>query len=259
MESNTHLKKVKNFHDWDADQYKILRYHYTSCEGMAYMTRKKLVLDAITLNSGKALDIGCGPGIFTQDLLNKNLDVYSADLSIEMIKQAKHQISKHAFSGNAHFTVSDISKLCFSDNKMDILICSGVVCYLQNYNLLLSEIHRVLKPSGKIIIQIDNIRWPCIYKKFVPLYRYLKSIITSKSYDELNFDFNYFTYHNFKKDLEASGFRITNINYYDFRVPFIDIIFSKLSLKLGRIMFNNRHSKFLRCLSHGLLIEADKI
>ena len=259
MNSNNHLQKVKKFHDWDAEQYKGLRYHLKSCEGLAYITRRELVLGSVDFNAGNVLDIGCGPGIFTQDLLDKSLKVYSVDLSIEMIKRAKQAVNKYQLASNAHFTVSDVSNICFFDGKIDRILCIGVICYLKDYHSLLSEMYRVLKPGGKIIVQIDKIRFPAVYEKFVPLYRYLKSKITSKSYDKLNFEFNYFAYTNFIKHLEKNGFRITDIDCYDFRIPFIDILFNKLSLKLGKIMFKSRHLKFLRWFAHGLLIKADKI
>jgi len=259
MDPNTHLQKVKKFHDWDADHYKRLRYHLKSCEGLAYVTRRELVLGSINFNSGNALDIGCGPGIFTQDLLDKNKRVFSVDLSIEMIKHAKQSVDAYQLGTNANFVVSDVSNICFSDREMDIILCIGVMCYLKDYHPLLCEMHRVLKPGGKIIVQIDKIKFPAVYKKFVPLYQYVKSRITSKKYDKLNFEFNYFAYQHFIKHLETVGFRITDIHCYDFRIPFIDILFNKLSLKLGKIMFKNRRSKFLRCFAHGLLITANKI
>ena len=62
MDSNTHLQKVKHFHDYDAGQYKRHRYHSDSCEGLAYVTRKELVLTWVNVNSGRILDIGCGYG-----------------------------------------------------------------------------------------------------------------------------------------------------------------------------------------------------
>ena len=77
MDSKGHLHKVKHFHDLDASQYKKFRYHSNSCEGLSYITRKKLVLASVNINSGKVLDIGCGPGIFTDELLKKNLQVFN--------------------------------------------------------------------------------------------------------------------------------------------------------------------------------------
>lgn len=259
MNGNTHLEKVKKFHDWDAEQYKRLRYHSDSCEGLAYVTRQELVMASADIEEGKVLDVGCGPGIFTPFLLNKKVEVYSFDLSIEMIKEARQGVADHPLASNGYFTVSNVSDVCYQDNVMDMILCVGVVCYIKNYNTLLAETKRVLKPGGRLVIQIDKIKWPTIYNQFVPLYHYVKSKITSKSYQELNFKFNYFVYHDFIRDLESNGFRIIDMQCFDFRIPFVDIIFPRLSLKLGKIMFRKRAVKVLCCLAHGLLINAQKI
>jgi ubiquinone/menaquinone biosynthesis C-methylase UbiE len=259
---SSHLEKVRRFHDQDAPRYRSLRYHSDSCEGLAYVTRRELVLAALDNDSGdfnRVLDLGCGPGILTPDLLARNLKVYSADLSMEMIKEAKMRATASPLSGNAFFVASDVSEICFSSGKMDSVFCIGVVCYVRDYVRLLSEIHRVLKPGGIAIIQIDNIRWPSIYRRFVPLYRYLKGKISSKTYDGLDFDFNLFARQEFFKDLDANKLKILDLHYYDFRVPFVDILLPRLSVRFGSVLFENRSLPALRCLSHGLLIKCAKI
>ena len=178
---NSHLTKVKRFHDQDASQYEEFRYRSDSCEGLAYVTRKELVLASVDRASGNVLDIGCGPGILTKDLLGRNLRVFSADLSMEMMKRAKAQAMMSARPDNAHFVSTNISEICFADSTMDTVLCIGVVSYVNDYAPLLSEIHRVLKPGGTAVIQIDNITWPILYRKFVPLYRCVKSRITSRN------------------------------------------------------------------------------
>ena len=258
MNSKTHLTKVKKFHDWDAEQYRNLRYHSSSCEGLAYITRKELVMSLIDIDHGKVLDIGCGPGILTTELLDRNFQVFSSDLSIEMLKQARQNASKNPLASNAHFSVGSVNDISFADNQFDFIFCIGVVCYIEDYNTLLSELNRVLKPGGKLIIQIDKILWPRLYQKAVPVYQYLKSSLTSKNYDKLDFTFTYFNYKKFIGDLDSKGFSLLDMQCFDFRIPFLDIIFPKFSLKLGKRMFRNKSSKFITNFAHGLILKASK-
>jgi ubiquinone/menaquinone biosynthesis C-methylase UbiE len=254
----SHLRKVKDFHDQDAEQYRRLRYHIDSCEGLAYVTRRELVLGSLNHKPAKILDIGCGPGILTEDLVNRKLKVYSADLSFEMLKQAKQRISQNALASNASFAVSDISSMPFSANEMDVVLCIGVMCYVRDYNSVLSEIHRVLRQDGETIIQINKIRWPGLYRKLVPLYRGLKSRLTGKRYEGLDFEFNYFDYRVFLREVEAKGFKISDLQCYDFRIPFIDILLPEVSVKTGKFMFEHRHWGPFKHLAHGVLIRAAK-
>lgn len=258
MINNSHQEKVKEFHDYDANQYEKNRYHSDSCEGLSYLTRKDLVLDAVDISSGKVLDIGCGPGIITTELLNKNLIVFNTDISAEMLKESRHSVRELQNSENAFFVVSDATQICCVDKAMDMVLCVGVVCYIEDYNKLLDEINRVLNVGGKSIIQIDYIRFPKLYSGLVPLYQYVKSKLTSKNYDKLNFKFNYFSYKEFIEALKSRGFHVLSVDHFDFRIPFVDVLFPRFSLWLGRFMFKYRESVLLRNFSYGLLIKSQK-
>lgn len=253
-----HLNQVKGFHDISAARYRAERYHVDTCEGLAYVTRKALILNMLNGASGKALDIGCGPGILTKDLVERGLWLLSADLSLEMIKHARSEVSPDVVRSRADFAVTDASKICLAPRKIDVVLCIGLMCYVTDHGTVLSEIGRVLVPGGLTIIQINNIRWPSIYRLFVPLYHYMKSKLTSKSYEALNFAFNFSSRKQFLCDLEKNGFRLDTMEFYDFRVPFIDILFPKISVKLGKAMFRKRRSRFLRGFAHGILIKAAK-
>lgn len=254
--AKSHMQRVKRFHDIDAPEYFAARYQLDTCEGLMYVTRKEIVLNMIDKSPGKILDVGCGPGIITKELLEKGFEVYSSDLSKEMIVQARRQALQSPTNACAHFTVSDAGNLPFTNGSMDTVICVGLMCYVKNHHSVLSEIHRVLKPSGTTIIQVNNIQWPRLYKMIVPLYHYLKSIITGKSYDKLDFEFNFSSRRTFLENLKASNFRIIDLEYYDFRIPFIDILFPALSIKVGQVLYGNRHSRLAKYLAHGLLIRS---
>lgn len=141
---------------------------------------------------------------------------------------------------------------------MDMVLSIGLMCYVRDHRGVLAEILRVLKPGGIAIIQVNNIRWPGLYRAFVPLYRRLKTLIGMKRYDGLDFDFNFSSRKKFLIDLAESGFEVLDIEYYDFRVPFLDVLLPRLSVTMGKLMFRGRHRRLCRCFSHGLLIKARK-
>ncbi len=256
--SDSHLNKVKEFHDADALRYRTDRYRSDTCEGLAYVTRRAIVLSMASTDPGRVLDVGCGPGILTRDLQQKGHEVYSADLSIEMIREARCAASAAAGSPSSHFVVSDASKICISTHRMDMVLSIGLMCYVKDHRGALSEIRRVLRPGGIAVIQINNIRWPGLYRAFVPIYRRLKTLIGAKRYDGLDFDFNFSSRKKFLDDLVESGFQVLDIEHYDFRVPFVDILLPRLSVRMGKLMFRGRHRRWCRWFSHGLLIKVRK-
>jgi len=253
-----HLHRVKDFHDADASRYRADRYHSETCEGLAYVTRRQIVLAMADVEPGRVLDVGCGPGILTRDLLKKGHEVYSADLSIGMIREARRAACAAEGSVLPHFIVSDASRICVSTDRMDMVLSIGLMCYVKDHRGVLSEILRVLRPGGVAVIQVNNIRWPGLYRAFVPLYHRLKTLIGAKRYDGLDFDFNFSSRKKFLDDLVEIGFHVLDIERYDFRVPFLDILLPRLSVTMGKLMFRGRHRWVYRCFSHGLLIKVRK-
>jgi len=257
--SDDHLHKVKDFHDADASRYRADRYHSETCEGLAYVTRRQIVLAMADVEPGRVLDVGCGPGILTRDLLHKGHEVYSADLSMEMLRKARDE-TPGGSNGDAapHFVVSDASRICFSGGRMDMVLSVGLMCYVKDHRGVLSEIRRVLRPGGVAVIQINNIWWPALYRRFVPLYHRLKTMMGGKKYDGLNFEFNFSSRKKFLKDIADSRFEVLVVEHYAFRIPFMDILLPHLSVAMGKLMFRNRDRRFCRWFSHGLLIKAKK-
>ncbi len=253
-----HLHKVRKFHDRDAEKYLAERYHSRTCEGLAYLTRKEIILGMADVKPSRILDVGCGPGILTHSLIDMGHTVFSADLSGEMIEKAR-QAASHASPGTlSHFIVSDASQIPIAGSCMDMVFSIGLLCYIKNHDQVLNEIYRVLKPGGSAIIQINNIRWPMLYRLFIPLYHRLKSMIFSKNYDGINFAFNFSSRKKFLKDLSRSRFKVLCLENYDFRIPFFDILLPRISVRMGKTMFRRRHNPFFKCFSHGLLIKVQK-
>ena len=113
-------------------------------------TRK--FLDSVSSNS-KILDIGCGNGrnMFYRD----DLDIHGLELSDELCKIVSSKGGK--------VTNGNMTSLPFPDNSFDHLICVAVYHHLNNNadrKNALNEMYRVLKPGGKVFIQVWAMEQP---------------------------------------------------------------------------------------------------
>ena len=95
------------------------------------------------------LEIGCGPGTFTKAVLdmNPNTDITAVDLSPEMIRQAKINLS----GKDINFVTGDFLKF-ESSEKYDLVFSSRAIEYIADKNVLVGMIDRYLKPGGLGII-----------------------------------------------------------------------------------------------------------
>ena len=98
-------------------------------------------------------EAGCGPGILAEYLIHEGAKVVGFDVSPKMVELAKERVKK-----NATFFVADMAqKLPLdSDNQFDLVVASLSIDYIKDWEIPLSEFHRLLKPQGKLIFTIQH-------------------------------------------------------------------------------------------------------
>jgi ubiquinone/menaquinone biosynthesis C-methylase UbiE len=103
--------------------------------------------------SKSVLDDGCGAGYGTSFLANAQpSNAIGLDRSSEAISYANHTYKKPQLS----YLVSDGEKLPFKNELFDVVISSQVIEHVPKYREYLSEIIRVLKNSGILLIGTPN-------------------------------------------------------------------------------------------------------
>ena len=98
----------------------------------------------------KVLEIGVGPGN-TLEFYPPKTRFTGIDISHAMIAQARKKAA-HLNSGSRFdLHVIDASRLDFPDNHFDLVMAAYVITTVQDPHKVCREIHRVVKPGGKII------------------------------------------------------------------------------------------------------------
>ena len=106
----------------------------------------------------KILDWECGTGIYAKILTRKGAIVNGIDISEKEIEIAKKENPK------INFKVGNAQKLPYKNNKFDIVL-SLALAHLKNWNVVLKEIRRVLKPKGIFVFSEGNPVSDCIRLK----------------------------------------------------------------------------------------------
>jgi ubiquinone/menaquinone biosynthesis C-methylase UbiE len=99
------------------------------------------------------LDIGCGFGRNIKELINKNRKVVGVDYDKSVFKVVKKELAEYK---NVSLFLEKAEKLHFKDNTFDYVICMGNTFgdMPSTKTKVLSEMKRVTKKGGKIIISI---------------------------------------------------------------------------------------------------------
>jgi ubiquinone/menaquinone biosynthesis C-methylase UbiE len=105
---------------------------------------------------GRALDIGAGPGQIALKLaLKLSLwKIIGVDRSQKMIDEALAKLTASpAATGRLEFRVADGNRLDFPNATFELVICNSVLHHLAEPQKLLSELARVAKPRGAILLR----------------------------------------------------------------------------------------------------------
>ena len=116
-----------------------------------------------TKGSKNALDIGCGTGTISLYLANKKMYVVGVDISINAISQAKKNAKFLQLDSKTKFYQLDFPKK-IPGGKFDLIICSEVLEHLDNDQVAVQQIHKLLKNrDSRAIISVPSLNAP-LYK-----------------------------------------------------------------------------------------------
>jgi 2-polyprenyl-3-methyl-5-hydroxy-6-metoxy-1,4-benzoquinol methylase len=95
------------------------------------------------------LDVGCGSGTNSLALAKKGHRLHGVDIS----EAAIEQYCRHGFDGR---TADIETGLNYPDNSFDLVFCSEVIEHMTSPEILASEMNRVLKPGGQLVLSTPN-------------------------------------------------------------------------------------------------------
>lgn len=155
------------------------------------------------------LDAGCGSGPLSAALRDQGATVAGFDASTKMIELARQRLGP-----GTELHVADLGgPLPFDDGAFDDVVCSLVLHYLQDWSGALTELHRMLRPGGRLIASVNH---PIIHKMIDPEAAYFATAQWSQTH---TFDGRPTTLTYWHRPLHAmtdaftqAGFRITRIS-----------------------------------------------
>jgi SAM-dependent methyltransferase len=119
-------------------------------------------LGSLKLSPGsRVLDVGCGEGRHLHGLYSSPVTVCGLELDLEAARRA-HKGCRECFALPGSRVRSwavlqgDCLGLPLSDESLDGLICCEVLEHLADYERALREMHRVLRPGGRLAVSVPR-------------------------------------------------------------------------------------------------------
>jgi len=110
------------------------------------------------INPGeKVLELGCGTGYFSREILKTGALVTAIDISPDLLAEANKNIQ----DPNITFCEENAYQMSFADASFDSVVGSSVLHHL-DMEKAVSEMYRVLKPNGSVAFTEPNMLNPQI-------------------------------------------------------------------------------------------------
>ncbi len=140
------LKKLENFLQAEIDPVFAKRAAYILNE----VERK---------NPEKILDAGCGRGFYLKaiSLYNSPKEICGIDINPSYLEKAKKLC---AGDKRVKIAQASIYTLSYPNSYFDFIICSEILEHLTGDEKALSELNRVLKPGGSLVITVPHHNFP---------------------------------------------------------------------------------------------------
>ena len=106
------------------------------------------------VNNLDLLEVGCGQGNFSLHLAKLGARIVGTDFSTKAIEIASDKLLSSDTS--ARFLVADAQALPFADKTFDLVVSCECLEHVPNPAKALTEMYRVLKPNGKLVLSTEN-------------------------------------------------------------------------------------------------------
>ena len=190
----------------------------------------------------KVLELGCGTGYFTREIIRKHVDLTAIDISPDLLQEAKKNIN----SNKVVFALENAYSMSYSNNTFDSVVGSSVLHHL-DIRRALSEIYRVLKPGGTLYFTEPNMLNPQIaIQKNIPW-------VKKKSGDSP--DETAFILWQLNKKMEKTGLINIKSDPFDFLHPQIP---ENIIPYVEDLCFRLEKIPLLRHIAGSLFVRAEK-
>jgi SAM-dependent methyltransferase len=100
------------------------------------------------------LEVACGSGVFLATQASHVRHVAGLDLSDIQVSLARRRLDDRIAAGTAEIVKGDAATLPWEDGRFSVVTCMGSVEAFPDPAAALAEMHRVLRPGGRIVVSL---------------------------------------------------------------------------------------------------------
>lgn len=128
---------------------------FTDYDRFRYQNERHLppCIDALEVTDKRVLEIGLGEGSDSERLIRRGACWSGVDLTAESVERVRARLMLRELPYE-ELRQGSVLDLPFADDTFDMVFSHGVLHHVPNIKQAQSEIHRVLRPGGELIVML---------------------------------------------------------------------------------------------------------
>lgn len=110
----------------------------------------------------RALELGCGTGVFLERVASCGAEIRGIDLSMDLLARARRRLAGRS---NVHLDCGNAEQMPYPDASFDVVYGSSILHHLDLERALM-EVFRVLRPGGRTVFAEPNALNPQVIVMF---------------------------------------------------------------------------------------------
>ena len=137
---------------YDVDYYGINNKRFSGIIERLIRLKRNIRAEVISrfTEKGKILDIGCGRGLFLDEMRGRGWDTYGTEISETAAKYAREVLGPN-------ISIGELDQHRFPDSHFNAVSIYNVLEHVSHPADIMLEIRRILKPGGILVVALPNI------------------------------------------------------------------------------------------------------
>ncbi|MBE1274789.1 glycosyltransferase [Enterovibrio baiacu] len=186
-------------------------------------------------NNSEVLDVGCWEGSLGEFLIREKSCIVDG---IELYHEAGVKAEK--FYRNVFFNDLETFESNYIQSTYDYVVCADVLEHVRNPAAVLSELKKLLKPSGKLIVSVPNVAYGGVIAEMLSgKFEYRERGILDNTH------YRFFTRDSIVKLVNSLGFGVNRIDAVQAHIKeseFAESLVSEFPFDLKRVLSNTKDS-----------------
>jgi ubiquinone/menaquinone biosynthesis C-methylase UbiE len=185
------------------------KYERITRASAGFLARRELALSLAGSSPGRVLEPGCGPGVISRVLAQRDVETHGVDLSAGQLRTAA------ANDPRTLYVQGNLMALPYRTGTFDTIILIGVLEYLERPDIVMREIARVLTAAGRFIVSVPNAASPVrmwTQYAYLPSTRLLKRLLRRPV---AAYSRRLYSLHGLVRLLDGAGLRLETSRFFD--------------------------------------------